>query len=145
MVGYGTKQYKRTEITTADKGRLIVLLYEGAITFLVRAKDALQKQDYEGKCNFINRAQDVITELNSSLNMNEGGEVAVGLRKLYNFMSERLVKAKIKDDARLIEVVVDMLSSLLEAWRQVVDTPEAAAALERAAANQQAGSTNIRI
>jgi flagellar protein FliS len=145
MVGYGTKQYKRTEITTADKGRLIVLLYEGAITFLVRAGDALQKQDYEAKCNFLNRAQDVITELNSSLNMNEGGEVAAGLRKLYNYMSEQLVKAKIKDDPKLIEVVVEMLSSLLAAWRQVVVSPEAASALERAAETQQTGSTNIRI
>lgn len=145
MVGYGTRQYKRTEITTADKGRLIVLLYEGAITFLVRAKEALDKQDFEAKCNFLNRAQDVITELNSSLNMNEGGEVAVNLRKLYNFMGEQLVKSKIKDDARLIETVVDMLSSLLEAWRQVILSPEAHSTLDAAAERQQTVSTSIRV
>jgi flagellar protein FliS len=145
MVGYGTKQYKRTEITTADKGRLIVLLYEGAITFLVRAKDALAKQDFEAKCNFLNRAQDVITELNSSLNMNDGGDVAVNLRKLYNFMSEQLVKSKIKDDARLIEVVVDMLSSLLDAWRQVIQSPEAHSAMDTSAESQQSASTSILV
>jgi len=145
MVGYGTKQYKRTEITTADKGRLIVLLYEGAITFLVRAKDALEKQDYEAKCNFINRAQDIITELNSSLNMSDGGEVAINLRQLYNFISEHLVKAKIKEEARLIDQVVEMLSSLLEAWRQVVVSREAQSALDTTPDRQTNASTSIRV
>jgi flagellar biosynthetic protein FliS len=66
---------------TVDRGRLIVLLYEGAISFLTKAKASIADNDVPGCCNLINRAQDIIDELNASLNMDQGGDIAANLEK----------------------------------------------------------------
>jgi flagellar protein FliS len=112
-------------VTTVDKGRLIVLLYEGAINFLRQAKESIEAGDISGKSNNINRALDIIAELNQSLNMNEGGEISNNLRKLYLFWSEHLIQAKIRKDTKNIDEVIGMLSSLNEAWNYAVSQPEA--------------------
>jgi len=125
MSGYGQTQYKRTQVTTVDKGRLIVLLYEGTIKFVHQAKACAEAGDVEGKCNYINRALDVITELNHSLNMTEGGELAMNLRNLYMFMSDHLIKGKINKDGHYLDEVIRILTTLLEAWNEVVSQPEA--------------------
>jgi flagellar protein FliS len=122
---YGQRQYKRTQVTTVDKGRLIVLLYEGAIKFLRQAKECSETGDIPGKAGFINRALDIIAELNQSLNMNEGGEISVNLRKLYLFWSDHLIQGKIKKDSKNIDDVLKMMSSLCEAWDYAVSQPEA--------------------
>jgi len=125
MNGYGQRQYRHTQVTTTDKGRLIVLLYEGAIRFLHQARECAEAGDVAGKCNYINRALDIIAELNQSLNMNEGGELSTNLRRLYLFWSEHLIQAKIKKDTKQIDEVIQMLSSLNDAWSTVASQPEA--------------------
>ena len=130
MNGYGQREYKRTQVTTVDKGRLIVLLYDGAIKFIHQAKECASTGDIEGKCNNINRSLDIISELNNSLNMSEGGDVAANLRRLYLFMSEHLIKGKIKKENQYLDDVLRMLNTLNEAWNQVVSQPEAQAAVD---------------
>jgi flagellar protein FliS len=125
MNTYGQRQYKHTQVTTVDKGRLIVLLYEGAINFLRQAKESVETGDIAAKSNNINRALDIIAELNQSLNMNEGGEISSNLRKLYLFWSEHLIQAKIRKDTKHIDDVIGMLNSLNEAWNYAVSQPEA--------------------
>ncbi len=125
MNTYGQRQYKHTQVTTVDKGRLIVLLYDGAIKFLRQARDCAELGDVEGKSTNINRALDIINELNQSLNMAEGGEIAQNLRRLYLFMSDHLIQGKIKKDLGYIDNVVRMLGSLNEAWNFVASQPEA--------------------
>ncbi len=129
-MGYGQQQYKKTQVATVDRGRLIVLLYEGAISFLTKAKAAYEQRDIPSAANYINRAHDIIDELNASLDMERGGEIAANLRKLYLFMGELLIKAKIKADTQPIDDVIRMLSTLNEAWRQAVATPEAQKVLQ---------------
>ncbi|GAG29817.1 unnamed protein product, partial [marine sediment metagenome] len=92
MQNYGQHKYRETEVSTADRGRLVVLLYDGAINFLKNAKQSIQEGNTEGKCNNINRAQDIIQKLEFSLNMKEGGEIAENLRSLYRFMHTYLVR-----------------------------------------------------
>ena len=125
MNAYGQRQYQHTQVTTVDKGRLIVLLYEGAIKFLRQAKDCVEAGDIAGKSNYINRTLDIIAELNQSLNMKEGGDLSANLRRLYLFWSEHLVQAKIKKDTRHIDDVIRMMGSLNEAWNYVASQPEA--------------------
>ena len=131
MQHYGQNQYRKAQVATVDRGRLIVLLYEGAISFLTKAQACLQEGDIPGASNFINRAQDIIDELNASLNMEQGGDIASNLRRLYLFMGDQLVKAKIKADTEPIKDVVRMLTTLNEAWREAVTKPEAQEVLDR--------------
>lgn len=134
MLTYGQNQYRKTQVNTVDRGRLIILLYEGAISFLNKAETCLDEGDIAGAGNFLNRTQDIIDELNASLNMELGGDIAQNLRRLYMFMGDQLVQAKVKADATPIQEVVRMLSSLNEAWREAVTKPEAQEVLSKQSA-----------
>ncbi|MGD8561909.1 MAG: flagellar export chaperone FliS [Desulfarculaceae bacterium] len=136
MRTYGQNQYRKTQVATVDRGRLIVLLYEGAISFLTKAKACLAEEDIPGASNFINRAQDIIDELNASLNMEQGGDIAINLRRLYVFMGDQLVRAKIKADPVPLDEVIRMLGTLNDAWREAVSKPEAQEVLRQQPAAQ---------
>ncbi|MBU2549681.1 MAG: flagellar export chaperone FliS [Proteobacteria bacterium] len=125
MNAYGQKQYRHTQVTTVDKGRLIVLLYDGAIKFLKQARECSLSGDIEGKANNLNRSLDIIAELNQSLNMNDGGDLSKNLRRLYMFWSDHLIQGKIKKDVKFIDDVLEMMKSLNEAWNHAVSQPEA--------------------
>jgi len=131
MQQYGQNQYRKAQVATVDRGRLIVLLYEGAISFLTKAEASLSDGDIPGAANLINRAQDIIDELNASLNMDQGGDIAANLRRLYLFMGDQLVRAKIKADNEPLRDVTRMLTTLNEAWREAVAKPEAREVLEQ--------------
>ena len=120
MQSYMQSQYKKVDIVTADQGKLVVLLYDGAINFIHRAKKCAHDRDPEGKCNNINRAYDIIQELNFSLNTEEGGEIAFNLRRLYLFMLRELIQAKIdRDGSQNLDHVITMLNRLNQAWREI--------------------------
>ncbi len=111
--------YQKVQVTTADRLKLVVMLYDGAISFLKSAINCLEKNDMAGKGIYIAKAQDIIDELNNSLNLKDGGEIASTLRKIYNFLYFYLVKANLKKDPKMIKEVIDILSSLREAWYEI--------------------------
>jgi flagellar protein FliS len=115
----GVAAYQDASVTTQSKGRLIVLLYEGAIKFMKLAIKELQAGNFEAKGKYINRAQDIITELNAVLDINAGGEIAVNLRKLYCFMSNRLSEANIKRDPKMIQEVISLMEELNQGWKAI--------------------------
>ncbi len=125
MNAYGQGQYRQTQVTTVDKGKLIILLYEGAIKFLREAQSAQEAGDIPARANFINRALDIIGELTQSLNMNEGGQIAQNLYRIYQFWNDHLIKAKVVKDSGGIMDVIKMMSSLIEAWQSVCQNAEA--------------------
>ena len=92
----GIAAYQDNAVSTQSKGRLIVMLYDGAIKFMKLAIMEMEKKNYEAKGRYINKALDIINELNVVLDMDAGGEIAGNLRKLYIFMNNRLSQANIK-------------------------------------------------
>jgi len=115
----GIAAYQETAVTTQSKGRLIVLLYEGAIKFMKLAIKELEVGNYEAKGRYINKAQDIITELNSVLNLEAGGEIATNLRKLYCFMTTRLSEANSKCDPAMIQEVITIMEELNQGWKTI--------------------------
>jgi flagellar protein FliS len=116
----GVATYQDAAVTTQNKGRLIVLLYEGAIKFMKLAVKELEAENYEAKGRYIGRAQDVITELNAVLDMGAGGEIAANLRKLYLFMNDRLSQANTKRDPQMIREVITLMEELNQGWKAIV-------------------------
>ncbi|MCK5225713.1 MAG: flagellar export chaperone FliS [Planctomycetes bacterium] len=112
--------YQNTAVTTQSKGRLIVLLYEGAIKFMKLAIQNLEAGNYEEKGRYIIKAQDIINELNTILDMEAGGEIATNLRNLYCFMSSHLSEANAKRDPQMIREVIKMMEELNESWKAIV-------------------------
>ncbi len=117
MKGIGA--YQDNAITTQSRGRLIVLLYEGAIKFLKLAINELQSENYQAKGHYINKAQNIINELNAVLDMDAGGEIAANLRKLYLFMNKRLYEANIQRDSQMIGEVISLLEELNQSWKAI--------------------------
>ncbi len=115
----GFAAYQDTAVTTQSKGRLIVLLYEGAIKFMKLAIKELEARDYAEKGRYINRAQDIINELNAILDMDAGGEIAQNLRSLYLFMSRRLSEANTNRDPEMIREVINLMEELNQSWKAI--------------------------
>lgn len=113
------KQYRQTQINTADKTKLVILVYDGAITYLKRAQRELNEKNFEEKCDLIFKAQDILLELIGSLDMNIG-EVAQSLYSLYYYMMKRLTEANIKNNPELIEEVINLLSGLRQTWTEAM-------------------------
>lgn len=117
----GISTYQQNAVATQSPGRIIVLLYDGAVKFLTQAIAEIKAGNTNEKGVLINKAIEIIIELNLSLNLETGGEVGENLRSLYNFMAEQLNKANASQDTRAITEVISLLSELNEAWRAITD------------------------
>ncbi len=112
-------EYKKTQVETANQGKLIVMLYDGCIKFLNIAIENMEPKSYDIVNNNILKAQDIISELLLSLNMNEGGEISKNLFNLYMFFKKELLDANVKKDADILIKIVKMLKELREAWDKI--------------------------
>ena len=117
MNGFNT--YQETAVSTQSRGRLIVMLYDGAIRFLRQAIADIERCDYAAKGMHISKAQDIIFELNSVLDMEQGGQIAQNLRGLYNFMHKHLSEANFRKDPQMIREVIEILEELNQSWRAI--------------------------
>ena len=115
----GITAYQENVVSTQSKGRLIVMLYEGAIKFMKLAIMEMENKNYEAKGRYINRALDIINELNVVLDMDAGGEVAYNLRQLYLFMNKHLSKANIQCDPQLVRDVIKLMEVLNQGWKAI--------------------------
>ena len=115
----GIATYQENVVNTQSKGRLIVMLYDGAIRFLKLAIREMENKNYEAKGRYINRALDIINELNVVLDMDAGGEIALNLRQLYIFMNRHLSQANIQCDPQLVREVIKLMEVLNQGWKAI--------------------------
>lgn len=108
--------YKQQSVATQSRGRLIVMLYDGAIKFL---RQAMETDDAAEKGRCVGKAMDILIELNSALDMEAGGEVALNLRQLYDFMQRHLLQAHAENDWQMFREVIALLEELNESWRVI--------------------------
>ena len=111
--------YQDAAVATQNKGRLIVLLYDGAIKFMKLAIREIEAGNYQAKGKYITKAQDIITELNAVLDIDSGGEIAQNLRKLYLFANAQLSKANTTCDTNMIREVIKILEELNQGWKTI--------------------------
>ena len=115
----GIDVYKDTSVTTQSKGNLVVMLYDGAIKFMKMAIQEIESNNHEAKGQYIKKAQDIIVELNTVLDMEAGGEIALNLRKLYLYMGRRLNEANTKQDPKRISEVITLMEELNQGWKAI--------------------------
>lgn len=114
--------YKKNHFYTVDRGTRLLMLYQGAIDFLKRAKDHLEKGEIAEKGVCISKAHAIISEFLSSLNVEVGGEVARNLERLYRFMLDQLMEAHLSNEVQPLDTVIRLLSTLKEGWEGAVAT-----------------------
>lgn len=115
-----TAEYKKVEVTTSDNVKIISLLYDGAINFIKIARKRMELGDIAGKGLYIGKATSIVGELSNSLNMNDGGEIAKNLNRLYDFVLERLIIANTKNDPKAFDDAEKVLDVLRSGWREMV-------------------------
>ena len=124
MLTNGYLQYQRTQAETAGRGDLVVMLYEGAIAAIGRACAHLDRREFDRAHAQLVRAQDILWELCSSLDLRVG-DIAERLQALYLYMLDRLVAANVAKDAAPAGEVARLLQELLPAWREAARTVQA--------------------
>jgi flagellar secretion chaperone FliS len=120
MTTYATASqgYRENAVLTAPPERLVVMLYDGANRFLRQAAAAMRDEDHATSNGRLQRAEAIIDELLSSLDMDQG-EVAERLQAIYLFCRRTLMEARIEQDPQKIEQVADLLAELRSAWATI--------------------------
>jgi len=132
MSGRGLNTYRQTQVQSRTPLELVVMLYDGALVSLSSARAAIERRDIASRRDSIGRALAIISELQSTLNLEQGGEVAAQLDDLYEFASRRLLDATIKNEVTPVDEVTRVFTTLRDAWQTIAAAPVAAAAGQRA-------------
>jgi flagellar protein FliS len=118
------ESYRKVATQTATPGQLVLMLYDGALGFLEKAMTGFAHQDpslfNQTVNNNILRAQAIIHEMNASLNMQAGGEVAANFRRLYNYLHRRLTEANRTKQKAPIEETISRLRVLRDSWAEML-------------------------
>ncbi|MGC0950796.1 flagellar export chaperone FliS [Pantoea agglomerans] len=121
----GTKAYAKigveSAVMSASKQQLVVMLFDGALSALIRARLFMQDGNIAGKGNSISKAINIIEAgLKEGLTENRGDELADNLLDLYNYMTRRLLHANLNNDVAAVEEVEGLLRNIADAWKEVV-------------------------
>lgn len=115
-----------TSVTAADPHKLILLLYQGAMLAIGSAKNQILRKEISAKGKSISNAIMIVEQgLKASLDINAGGELAQNLSDLYDYMTQRLLFANLKNDIDALNEVSRLLGELKGAWEDI--RPQAAA------------------
>jgi flagellar secretion chaperone FliS len=115
----GAETYRRMAVESRSPMELVVMLYDGALRFLEEARVAIARNDVPARAEAISRALAILTELQGTLNIQEGGALADRLDALYAYAISRLLDVTTKRDATAIDDVVKVLKPLRESWATI--------------------------
>jgi flagellar protein FliS len=111
--------YRQTEVQSRTPLELVVMMYDGALRFIAQARDAIERKDIRARQKAIARALTIISELQSTLDMEKGGVISEKLDSLYVYINGRLIDASSKQDARPIEEAARLLTTLRDSWAEI--------------------------
>ena len=118
------QMYRQVEVNTTNRGKIVVMLYSGAITFLNKTKMYMEKKDYENKSKYLTKALNIIEELNVSLDLQKGGEIAKNLKSLYLFLDRFINQANFENNTEKIDRAIQILERLQTAFDEVIKNPD---------------------
>jgi flagellar secretion chaperone FliS len=117
-MNYAAHAYMKTKVTTTSQAHLVLMLFDGAISYLEQSKEKIATREYAQKGILISKAMDVIAELDCSLNGEKGGEIAQNLHNLYFYCNTRLLTANMNMDSEIVGEVITILSKLRSAFAE---------------------------
>lgn len=112
------RTYETSGAEATDPNHALVLLFEGAVRFLHQAQEALSRGDHFAKCQGLIRAQRIFSTLGCALNTDADPALAASLSATYSWAHGALTEVGLRDDAQLLEQVLEVATGLAEAWRQ---------------------------
>jgi flagellar secretion chaperone FliS len=109
----------RGSVEGADRHQLTGMLFDGAIDRINQARGAIRRGDVPAKGTHFGRVHAIIAELRGSLDHTQGNQLATRLDALYDYIGRRLLHAQLNNDERAIDEVLDLITPVRDAWRQI--------------------------
>ncbi len=119
-MSYGLGAYKKTSVQTASKEQILLMLYQAAIKSCKKALEAVAEKNVAKKGEHIAKLQDIVIELNNSLDFEVGGDVARELASLYDYVLYASTQANIKVETEPLEGCLKVLITLYDGWSQAI-------------------------
>lgn len=122
----GTNAYQQvnryTGIEGANPHQLVALLMQGAIDNLAAAKGYMDRSDFDRKAKTLSKVIAIVTELKSSLDMDNGGEISENLSNLYDYMFKLILAGSMENNPDRLTEASDLMQSLLDSWNTIPDS-----------------------
>ena len=115
----GLDSYRRTAVESSSPVQLVVMLYDGALRFCSDARGAILRRDVAAKGKALSKALAIVGELQATLDLERGGDVATSLHQLYSFLTDRLLAASFSQSVEPLDQAVRVLTNLRDAWAGV--------------------------
>ena len=110
--------YKQNQVDTAPPEELTLLLYNGAIMFIKRAKQAMGNKDFNQVHAYNMRVQDIIDEL--IITLDRKYPIAEQLLLLYDYLKRRLIEANVSKDITILDEVEGFFVEFRDTWKQAI-------------------------
>lgn len=117
-VNKASTAYKAASISNSKPEDLVMMLYTGLVRFIMQAQKAIEANQVEKAHENIVRAQDIIVELQASLNPEY--EISHNMMLLYDYMYRRLVDANVKKDRQILDEVLNFATQFRDTWAQAM-------------------------
>ena len=135
------KQYQASNINTATPEKLMILLFDGAIQFLQKAKVAIAENNFKERSENIDGARKILRELMRTIDLENGNDVSKQLFKLYNRMAMNLIKANIQRNSDKVNEVIEDLTNIRWGFQKAIEIQSGVTTLEDAMNEQNPLST----
>ncbi len=136
------KQYQASNVNTATPEKLMIMMFDGALQFLQKAKVAIAEGNLKERSVNIDGARKIIRELMRTIDLENGNDVSKQLFKLYNKMAMNLIKANVQRNAALIDIVIEDISNIRWGFQKAIEIQTGVTTLEQAMQEQQASNNN---
>ncbi|RYG66703.1 flagellar export chaperone FliS [bacterium] len=112
-------EYRKSSVNGASPVALVVMLYDGCLRFMETGRIAMTRRELEAQNVALQKAQKIVLELMSALDMRKGGDVAKNLMALYSYVLGELVGANLEDKPERIENAIRTMSELRQGWSEI--------------------------
>lgn len=136
------KQYQASNVNTATPEKLMIMMFDGALQFLQKAKTAINEGKLQERSQNIDGARKILRELMRTIDLENGNDVSKQLFKLYNKMAMNLIKANVQRNATLIDNVIEDITNIRWGFQKAIEIQTGVTTVEQAMLEQHANSNN---
>ena len=137
------KQYQASNINTATPEKLMILLFDGALQFLQKAKVAIEEKNLKERAENIDDARKIIRELMRTIDLENGNDVSKQLFRLYNKMAMNLIKANVQRNSAKIDEVIEDITNIRWGFQKAIEIQNGTITLDEAMQEYQKNSNNV--
>ncbi|BDW88003.1 MULTISPECIES: flagellar export chaperone FliS [Thalassospira] len=144
MNEHAAQAYKQQQVNTASPAKMVFMLYEKVIARLQEAKHAIDQNDIQARCNANCNAQELLAHLSNTLDMEQGGEIAANLERIYTHCILRLMDVDRHNDPQAASEVISLMTPLRDSWAELAEKSDSELRQTVSSVKNEQGSYSTR-